>query len=520
MEIGRAAALLANNGATILLVAVSYRLDATGGVAALAITRLVATIVFAPLGSLLGDRYDRRFVIAGADAARVLFLLGIAAATAWTSSLALVLVLFVGMLAVGYVSAPARAAILPGLAATSERLTAANVVASATDDVSSLVGPALAGVALGVTSIGSAFVATAIVAAVGPIFVAMIGTPEAKDAGEAEDDEGPRQGVLAGFRALLKTESARALLLVYAVISFVGGALTILFAVTAIRLLGLGSSGVGYLFSFFSGGALLGTIMSMLLIRRGLESAVLAGTTAWGLPLIVVGLWPRPAVAFVLFVLAGAGDTVAGVAAVTLLQRVIPDDVLSRSFGALEFFLGATAVLGSVAAPLVVSAVGVRGALLAFGAVIPLAAVPAGLRLRRTARPAPEALAFLERVAFLAPLSAPALEQLAEAAEEVHVPTDAIIFREGAGGDRFYVVRDGSVELASNGRTLARETAGGSFGEIALLRNTPRTATATARSDTDLYAIDGAEFVAALTGSVKALEDAEALVTRRLAVTA
>ena len=520
MEIARATALLATSGSTIAFVVFAYRLGGPGGVAALAVVRLVVTAVTAPFGAILGDRYDRVRVIVAADSARVLNLLGAAAASAWTSSLTLQLALAALTTAIGMVSAPARGALLPALAETPDTLTAANVVAGATDTVASLVGPALAGVALAAFSPTVAFLAAGVVAALSPIVVRRIRSASAEPATEHDKQSSLTRAAFAGFGAVLSAGPARALLVLYAVVSLAGGALTVLFTVAAIRLLGLGESGVGFLYSFFSGGAVVGSLVSVVLIGRALESGIVVGVIAGGIPLIVVGLWPNAAVACALFALAGAGDTVASVASVTLLQRVIPRAVLSRSFGALGFVLTAISVVGSVLAPIAVHAFGVRGALVLFGAIVPIGGLPAGVALRASARAAPAALRLLRDVPIFAPLPPGTLEQLANMAEEVHVAPQSVLFRAGDEGDRFYVVRDGEVELSSDGRVLAREPRGGSFGEIALLRDVPRTATATAPAGASLYAIRREDFLAALAGHTPALEAAEALVTARLAGTA
>jgi MFS family permease len=518
MELGRAVALLGASGSTIVFVVVTYHLGGPGAVAALAVVRLVVTAVTAPFGSIVGDRYDRRRVIIAADAARALDLLAAAAATAWTSSLALVIVLAAATNVIGVVSSPARGALMPALARTPDTLTAANVVAGATDTIATFVGPALAGFALAVTSPASALAASALVAASSPLFVAGI---RVADPGAAAEDAGRAGGLtrqaFAGFRAVLATAQTRALLVLYSVVSLVGGALTILFVVTAIRTLGLGSSGVGFLYSFFSGGAVVGSFVSIFLIGRSLEAGIVVGALAWGLPMIAVGIWPNAVVACALFALGGAGDTVATVAAVTLLQRVLPREVLSRSLGALGFVFTGIGVVGSVLAPLVVGAVGARGALLVFGAIVPLGAVPAGAWLRAAARAAPPALDLLREVPILAPLPPAVLEQLADVAEEVRIAPHGVVFRAGDEGDRFYVVGSGEVEISIDGRVLAREPRGGSFGEIALLRELPRTATATAPSGAQLYAIRREDLLAALTGHTPALEAADALVSGRLA---
>lgn len=519
MELARAAALLGTSGSTIVFVVVTYDLGGAGGVAALAVVRLVVTTVTAPAGSIVGDRYDRRLVIVAADAARVLNLFGAAAVSAWTSSLSLEILIAALGTSIGMVSSPARAALMPTLARTSDGLTAANVVAGATDTVATFVGPALAGLALAVTSSAASFTAAAIVAAASPLLVSRIRTSDAEPVHVAARPRLTR-AALAGFRTVLATGQTRALIVLGVVVSLVGGALTILFAVTAIRTLGLGSSGVGFLYSFFSGGAVVGSVVSILLIGRSLETGIVAGALVWGLPLMAVAVWPLPVVAYALFALGGAGDTVANVAAVTLLQRVVPRDVLSRSLGAVGFVYTVASLVGSVLAPVVVGAVGARWTLLLFGALVPIGVVPAGAWLRSAARAAPPALDLLRDVPILAPLPPDVLEELAGAAEQISIPPRGVVFRSGDAGDRFYVVESGEIEISSDDRVLANEPRGGWFGEIALLREVPRTATATAPAGASLYAIDREAFLDALTGHTPALEAAEALAATRLANTA
>ena len=99
------------------------------------------------------------------------------------------------------------------------------------------------------------------------------------------------------------------------------------------------------------------------------------GMFLWGIPLILVGLWPEPAAAIVLLGLIGVGDVLIEVAAPTLLQRAVPDEVLGRVFGAVESILTGTMGIGAVPAPLLVNWLGIRGALIATGALLPTLAI-------------------------------------------------------------------------------------------------------------------------------------------------
>jgi CRP-like cAMP-binding protein len=123
----------------------------------------------------------------------------------------------------------------------------------------------------------------------------------------------------------------------------------------------------------------------------------------------------------------------------------------------------------------------------------------------------PEATELLRRVPILAALPEPVLERLAREAAPASYPAGTTIVREGDAGDRFYVVSAGRVAI------LGRELGPGeAFGEIALLRDVPRTATATAVTDVSLVTLERAPFVAAVTGHAPSAAEADTLIAARL----
>ena len=179
-----------------------------------------------------------------------------------------------------------------------------------------------------------------------------------------------------------------------------------------------------------------------------------------------------------------------------------------------------TTGLGSLLAPVLVALFGLRGALLAVGIVLPLlvlARYRTLLRLEASA-PVPEAeYALLRRVDMFAPLPVVRIEELARRVAHVRAGAGDTIILEGESGDRFYVIADGAVEVTERGRFRRVEEIGDCFGEIALLRATPRTATVVARTDVDLLALEREEFLAAITGDRRALAAGHELADARLA---
>jgi CRP/FNR family transcriptional regulator, cyclic AMP receptor protein len=88
------------------------------------------------------------------------------------------------------------------------------------------------------------------------------------------------------------------------------------------------------------------------------------------------------------------------------------------------------------------------------------------------------------------------------AAQLLHSDTDMLrveagksIFKEGDPGDAVYVVLDGKVDLRVNGRLVETVGPGGILGEMALIEQAPRVATASAKTDCDLLPISEARFM-------------------------
>jgi MFS family permease len=309
----------------------------------------------------------------------------------------------------------------------------------------------------------------------------------------------------------------------FGVQTLVYGAFVVLTAVAAIELLDLGSPGIGYLNAALGVGGLIGGIVAVVLVGvRRLAVTFGLALILWGAPILVVGLWAKPVPAFILIGIAGLGITLVDVAGFTLLQRAVPEDVLARVFGVLHSAFYFTGGIGAIVAPLLIDWLGVRGALIVTGAALPAVTIPAfGLlaHIDRTVTVPSAQLKRLRSIAMFAPLPAPTLESLASNLEPVEVPTGETIFRQGDAGDRFYIVDSGEVEIEIDGREANVLGPGDYFGEIALLRDIPRTGTARARKETKLYALDREAFVGAVTGHAASSEAAEGIVVARLGLT-
>ena len=79
-----------------------------------------------------------------------------------------------------------------------------------------------------------------------------------------------------------------------------------------------------------------------------------------------------------------------------------------------------------------------------------------------------------------------------------------------------YIVSGGEVDVRVDGGPATPLRAGQFFGEIALLRNVPRTATVTARTEADLLALERDQFINIVTGHPESDAAAQAVVSSRL----
>jgi MFS family permease len=505
-------------GSAIALAVIAYDRGGTTAVGLVLLAQQLPAAFAAPFTGLLGDRMQRRRVMLGADVVRAV-LVGIMAALVLTDApIAPVYVLAAAVAVSATAFRPAQAAMLPTLARTPDELTAANVVASTIESVMSFAGPALVGVLVASAGPGWALTLTALTFVWSALLVAGI-RPVQAEATEWRAAGGVARQALAGAETIVRDGRLRVLIGLFGVQVLVWGSLSVLAVPVAFELLDGTESDYGTLLAALGIGGVVGAVASAVLVGRRLSTAFGVGMLLWGAPIALVPAWPDLAGVVLLLAVVGFANTVGDVAGMTLLQRAVPDAVLARVFGVLETVLLASVAIGAVLAPALVGALGLKGALVATGVLLPVLTLAGWRRLAQIDATAevPEArLALLRAVPFLAPLPPPALEHLAGAAVPVAVAAGDAVFREGDPGDRFYVVEAGEVEISAGGRAIRMLGPGESFGEIALLRDVPRTATVLAVAGCALLALERDEFLGAVTGHAPSAAAADAVVVSRL----
>jgi predicted MFS family arabinose efflux permease len=518
IEIAWGASSLGNWAFSILLALYAYRQGGTGAVAVALVLRMLPSGLAAPYVALLVDRHSRRSILFWSAVLRAVALLGAAAAAAAGAALGVVLVFAAVFTIAGTAHRPAQAALMPQVARTPAELAAANVCSSAIDYAGFLLGSLLAGVLVGLIGLDVAFAACA--AAFGLSALVVRGLPADPRPAPLEGQAGGLAELGEGFRTVRAHPEIRLLVSVYAIDALIQGVFDVLIVVAAIELLGLGESGAGWLNAAWGVGGVLGGVAALALLGRGrLASGLSAGLAAAGLAFIVVGAWRDAAAAFPLLIAMGVGFALVETALLTLTQRLAADDVLGRVFGVEETIEALALGLGSVVAAALVGSLGVGGAMIAAGTVLPVVAV---LIVRRVAgseagAQVPErAFGLVRGLPLFAPLPVAMLENLALRLAERSYGAGEPIVVQGEVGNTFFVIAGGEVEVQVDGAFCCHARSGDFFGEIALLRDVPRTASVTAVGPVTALVIDREHFLAGVSANARSASAAEAVARDRL----
>ena len=502
---------------SIAIAVYAYRENGAKAVGIVLFVRWSLAAVFAPWLALFADRASRRRVMSTVDFSRVAF---VAVMTAVAASGGPPMVVYACAVLVSIISSafgPAQAALLPTLSQTPEELTASNLALNVISSVGMFAGPALGGLVLAFSGPWLVF----LLGGVGYLWsgVCVLGlTPD--EAPVAEEPKPIVSELVAGFGAIASDRRLQVVIGMIGIEMFVIGALEVVLVVDSIRVLHAGNAGVGWLNTALGTGGLLGGFVGVVLTaRKRLAGDFSLGFLVFGAALAVLGLFSNIAFALLLFALIGIGGTLIDVTGMTLLQRAAPADVVGRVFGVLQSLMLATTAVGALVTPLLISALDPAWTFAAIGLLLPASTLIMWRSLTaidRSARIAVEPLELLRGIAIFSPLPTPVLERLASLAAEVHVPAMTAVFTQGDRGDRFYVIADGTATVEIDGAEANALSRGDFFGEIALLRDVPRTATVRAVDELRLFALERDDFIAAVTGHAPSREAADSVISARL----
>jgi hypothetical protein len=361
------ASMLGTVGNEMQAVAVGWELyERAGSALGLGLVGLVQAapvlLLVLPAGHL-ADRVSRRRIIMAAQGTLVVASLGLALISAARAPVGLV---YACLALVGVSNAfamPARWAFVPQLVPAQD-LPSAVTWRSSCWQVAAVTGPALGG--LGRAAFGRAAPVYAIVAALGMVVVAMLGTIACRHA--TRSAEPLTWGtMLAGVRFVGRTDLLLAAMTLDLFAVLFGGAVALL-PIFARDLLHVGPTGLGWLRAAPSVGALLMavSIAHRPPLRRA-GRALIGSVAGFGIATIVFGLSRSFGLSLAMLFLTGALDMVSVVVRSTLVQMLTPDAMRGRVSAVNAVFVGMSNELGAFESGLAASLIGPVAAVVAGG---------------------------------------------------------------------------------------------------------------------------------------------------------
>jgi MFS family permease len=487
---------------TVALGVLAFRDGGPAAVGLVAMVRMVPGALLAPLAGAVIDTRRRERVLTTVCLIRAATLAAAAVAVSGPGSPVPAYVLVALATLVFTLFRPAHSALLPSLCTTPAQLSATMVVRGLLDSLSALAGPLLAAVLLGVIDVGGVFALGAGITLWSAWLIGRVRYEAPPRLPRAAPASRMREA-FAGLALMGRERELGRVAALFCLQTFTRGCFTVFSVVIAIDLLHTGEAGVGVLTAALGAGAVLGSFAAAALLVGDAPFARWSGVAValWGLPFAILASVSGQWLALALVAVVGVANAVLDVAGYTVLQLIVPDEVMGRFFTGLESLFTLSVAAGAIAAPALIAVLGERGALVAAGLVAPTGALLAwrtlhrlDLRLATGAR----TMAILRRVDFLAPLPVSALARLAAHASHRELEPGSVVIEAGAGGDDFFVIDDGRAEVQCEDGRVRLVGAGESFGDIAALRRLRRAGGVRAATRLRLLRLSGLSVAEAL----------------------
>ena len=519
IELGYGLSITGELAGTVALVVYAVSAGGAGLVAAYAAARTVAGMGVALGLTGITSRLRRDRLLRWSTGVRMVLMAAAALLAALHQPPAAVIAAGAASSALAGTYRPLQAAVLPWLVRTPAELAASNAVTAVMENCGALAGPLLAGGLLAVAAPAAAMAAAAgalAAAAVSLLRLSVPDTPELPGSGAGQ----VVRDVASGLAEFVRMAPPGGVAILAFAQTLLRGALVVLIAVLAVHVLALGGSAVGWLTAAFGAGGLVGGAVAAAAISiTRLGRSFIAGMLLWGVPLALLALRPAVALAYLALVIVGVGNAFVDVAAFTLVTRLAGPRTAGKVLGALEFVALAGLATGSILTPLLLHLAGTRGTLALLGGGLAGLALAHAARFRRLDRampaPGPET-GLLITLPMFAPLPLAITDLLAAEIEPRQFPASTVVIREGEPGDHFYLIIEGSATVSVHGAPRPSLHRGDCFGEIALLRDTPRTATVTAEQPLHTLALGREQFLTAVTGNPTSITAADELAAQRL----
>ena len=396
------ARLISVTGGAAAFAALNYTIYERTGSAAWLSASLLLTFgvsgLFAPLGGVLGDRFDRKRVMIASDLAGA----GCFAAMALIQDPA-------WLIAAGFLAAvvetpfwSASAAAIPNLV-DEEDLSWANGLVQLGGNAGIMLGPALGGALLALVGSGTVFAANAISFVVSAALVATVRGRFAEDRdGEHENEY---RGIRAGFVFIARDRVLRTLVFAWCAL-VLGIGIAMVADVPLAEVFGAGSAGYGLMIGAWGAGSVLGSLAGRALREENEARMLVVGSAVIGLTTAGIALSPSFWPVLVLLLLSGAADALIMIADRSIQQRRTPDAVRSRVVSASEAMVTLALTAGFALGGPILELVGPRAAYAIGGVGGFIGAVVLLPVLRASRTPAPSDVVVVSDDEMLEPLEA------------------------------------------------------------------------------------------------------------------
>lgn len=317
----------------------------------LGLVRLLPVLLFSLAGGVIADQVDRRRLLLVTQPALLCCSLALILTTAIGHANIGVIYLITALAAtIGTVDSPTRQALLPGLVPR-EHLRNALSWSITTGEVATIAGPALGGLALGAVGIAGTygFEALSFVA----VIVAFACMHARLGAAATSGPTGWRAAV-EGLRFIRGNDIVLAIMSLDFFATFWGSA-TVLLPVFADKILHVGPTGLGILFSAPAVGSVIGAVAMTAVSHRIRKPGwpLLVAVAAYGLATIGFGLSRSMPLALLFLAGTGLADTVSMTFRHQILQLLTPDALRGRASAAHQLFAGGGPQLGQMEAGVV-----------------------------------------------------------------------------------------------------------------------------------------------------------------------
>jgi len=434
----------------------------------------------------------------------VLSLLGLALAAAAASSTVVIVLAAIRAIAFG-VAKPVHIAALPAQSHRASDTTAGLIVTGWIDAVAVMVGPAAAGIALGIGEPATVFWAAFVIAIAAILIAPATGAMVSREAGPARS------------RPVLTVPGAKTIMGYKAASSILSGATDVIIVLVAIDLLGIGDDGAGLIAGLFGAGGLIGSVVLVTILgRTRLTRSLGLAATGRGAFIALLGVAPG---AFPAIAIAGGSRPIHQVIQRLMVQRITPPDRHLRMFSVHEAFDAGGRALGALLLPEAVAWLGPENAIVVAGLMLPLVfamLVPVFSRIDHDAQVPEHVIRAIETSEAFCGLPCDVIEYLARSSTVVRHPSEQRLIRQGdAAADRAWLIMEGSVTVWRDGENVATLAKGQLVGEMALILESPRSADCFTNAESLLLEITRPTFTSLVVGGYAGAERINVIVDDR-----